>query len=532
MFEHKTIDFKHSGVLNKLVQQYLEKQGTLSPFYAQYPDKEGFTQLLKTEPYKTFDRTLLSEVLLEQTKSVHNTSKQTLSNISKLGSAKAYTVTTGHQLCLFTGPLYFIYKLFSTVNLAESLKKEHPEHEFVPVYWMATEDHDFAEVNHFHSAGKTVRWESNQTGAVGFFDTTELNHVLAELREAFGKSENSDYLIDLFERSYLKNNTLAKATRYLVNELFGAYGLVVLDCDDAAFKQQFKAQFKADIFENRSYDLVNEQCKKLEALNYSIQVNARPINCFYMVEELRARIEKVGDDYTVVGTELRFNTSEMRQLIDEHPEKISPNVVLRPLYQQCILPNIAYVGGPGELAYWLEFKKMFDGYGVLFPILMPRNFVSIVDKNTQRKIDKLHFKEEDFFKSEHDLIQEFQLKNERVFELDEEHEKIKQVYAKILEKVSVLDKTLDGSVAAEIKRVWNGLDRLLKKGNKALRRKSETEINQIHAIKTTLFPGGIPQERHENFSSLYIQYGPTLFSEIKKRSDPFLLKQNIFIETQ
>lgn len=530
MFKKTTLDYKTTGVLSPLVSEYLNKNEKLRSYYGFFPDVKGFEELLKSKPYENFDRAKLSEILRAQSGLVANTSEASLLNIEKIKQKETFTVTTGHQLCLFTGPLYFIYKIFSTINLAEGLKKKFPEHDFVPVYWMASEDHDFEEVNNFNAPGRTITWKSSQGGAVGNFKTEELKKLFPEIQELFGKSENANYLLSLFENAYLAHSNLADATRFLVNELFGEYGLVTIDGDDKAFKHQFKDILKKDIFDNSPFDLVNHSIKELEKLGHSSQVNPREINCFFLEEGSRTRIEKAGDVYNLVGTKTTFTKKELEDIVENSPEKISPNVVLRPLYQQVILPNLAYVGGPGELAYWLEFKSMFDFFKALFPILMPRNFVTVVDKPTENKIEKLNFEIKDFFKPEQELIKELQVKKDSVFDLSSEKENISEFYSRILEKASANDKTLSGSVSAELKRVLNGFERITGKTNRAIRRKYETEINQLSAIKQRLFPKNIPQERYENFSSLYLSYGKDFFKEIKDKTDPFLLEQTVFTE--
>lgn len=530
MFKKTTLDFKTSGALNKLVADYIHKKENLKPFYGFFPDEAGFAQLLKTPPYADFDRGPLSKILDEQARQVKNTSEASFINIQKLSQKNTFTVTTGHQLCLFTGPLYFIYKILSAINLAERLKTRFPDLDFVPVYWMASEDHDFEEINHFHSSGKTIRWKSSQTGGVGNFKTDELKKLLPQIQELFGRSENADYLSALFEDAYLKHGSLSDATRFLANALFGNYGLVTLDGNERSFKQQFVDEFRKDIFENSAQKLVTSSITQLEAIGYTSQVNPRPINCFFLEEGLRTRIEKNGDVYNLVGTRRSFTKPELEAIIETSPEKISPNVVLRPLYQQVILPNLAYVGGPGELAYWLEFKNLFDKSGVLFPILLPRNFVTFADKHSLNKINQLGFLLADLFKPEQELIKELQVKKDTVFNLDREKSQISEFYAAIMDQVIKTDKTLSGSVAAELKRTLNGFDRINAKTNRSIRRKLETEINQLSAAKERLFPNNVPQERYENFSSLYIRYGKQFMHEIKTNTDPFLFEQVIFSE--
>lgn len=530
MFNTEKIDLKASGAINPLVLDYLDKKETLKTFYANYPNVKGFAELLKTDLYSSLDRNLLSSILLNQSKFVNNTSEASIKKIDSLKQKKVFTVTTGHQLCLFTGPLYFIHKIFSTINLAEELKKQFPEFDFVPVYWMASEDHDFEEVNNFNAFNKNFKWESKQAGAVGDFKTEELKELFGFVKESMGTSENGNYLSSLFEKAYLNNVTLKDATRFLVNELFGEYGLVIVDGHDKEFKKQFSGILEKEILENISFLKVKESTDELNKMGYSTQVNPRPINCFYIADNLRARIERNGSDFKVVGTNLSFNQSEMKNIIAAEPEKISPNVVLRPVYQQLILPNIAYVGGPGELAYWLQYKKLFDALNVLFPILIPRNFITVIDAGTKNKIDKLNFKPEDFFKDAKELVDSYQLKTNNVFTLDKEKEELTKLYNGLIEKISAVDKTLNASAMAELQKAVNGVEQLIGKANKALKQRSETEINQINAVKQKLFPNGTPQERYDNFAGFYLKYGSAFFKGLKENIRPFEIYHKLFIE--
>ncbi len=530
MFKTEKIDLKASGAINPLVLDYLDKKETLKPFYNNYPDLNGFADLLKTNLYTDLDRNKLSEIILSQSKLVNNTSAASLKKIESLKQKNVFTVTTGHQLCLFTGPLYFIHKIFSTINLAEELKKQFTEFDFVPVYWMASEDHDFDEVNNFNAFNKNFKWESKQAGAVGDFKTGELKELFVLVKESFGTTENGNYLSSLFEKAYLNNSNLKDATRFLVNELFGEYGLVIIDGHDKEFKKQIANVLEKEIFENISFSKVKESTDALNKMGYATQVNPRPINCFYIADNLRARIERTGTEFKVLGTDLSFTESEIKNIIKNEPERISPNVVLRPVYQQVILPNIAYVGGPGELAYWLQYKSMFEALNVLFPILIPRNFITVIDAGTKNKIDKLNFKPEDFFKETKELIDAYQLKTNNVFALDKEKEELNKLYTVLIEKVSTVDKTLNAAAMAELQKVINGVEQLIGKANKALKQRSETEINQINGVKQKLFPNGTPQERSENFAGFYLKYGPDFFKGLKENIKPFELDHKLFIE--
>jgi bacillithiol biosynthesis cysteine-adding enzyme BshC len=529
MFKVTKISNKVSGSLNNLVEDYLNKKESTFNLFEHYPDLEGFQQIIKNNLYQNFNRSELYNIVLKQNNLSKNVTTSTIQNIELLKFKNTYTITTGHQLCLFTGPLYFLYKIITTVNLAEELKIKFPENNFVPVYWMAGEDHDFEEINHFHVFGKKIEWLSEQKGAVGEFKTESLLKTFEEIKIVLGTGENALALIELFESAYLKHSNLKDATRYLVNHLFASYGLVTVDGNDIDFKKQFTGFFEKDIFENESFKSLDKTIQYLTDCSYPIQVNPRPINCFYLGENARNRIEEKEGQYHLIGTDTQFSASELKELIIKHPEKISPNVVLRPLYQQHILPNIAYVGGPGELAYWLEYKEMFKNFNLQFPILMPRNFITVIDAPLRNKIEKLLFKSEDFFKPEPEIIENFQIKNNAVFEL-EEKEKLNLIYSEISNKVGLIDKSLIGNVQAELQKSLNGLNLLENKVNKAFKQKSETEINQIKNIKQKMFPSNVPQERFENFSTYYLKFGFTFIDAVKDSIEPFDFSHKILTE--
>jgi bacillithiol biosynthesis cysteine-adding enzyme BshC len=530
MFKAHPLDFKKSGSLNPLVLDYLEKNEKARPFYEHFPDLNGFKEFLSANSFGNVNREILYHNLLSQSTRVNNTDAATTGNIARLKNKNAYTITTGHQLCLFTGPLYFIYKIFSAINLCARLKKEFPENDFIPVYWLAGEDHDFEEVNHFNAFGKTVRWESDQKGPVGNFDTANLKNLLPLISEVFGKSENGSYLTGLFENAYLQQSSLANATRYLVNALFGKYGLVTVDGSEPAFKKLFRDYFREDIFTHTIHHQVQETIAALHAEGYTVQVNPRVINCFFMEKNSRVRIEKDNNTFPLVGSGRTFDAAAMEALIENEPEKISPNVVLRPVYQQVLLPNIAYVGGPGELAYWLEFKDMFNKLGVQFPVLVPRAFFTIVDKPSRTKMEKLSLSPEDFFRDEQEIAKTFQVKTENIVSLADEKSQVAKIYSAIQEKIAAADPTLSASVSAETQKAMNGIEAVVAKANKALKNRQEAEMGQISKLKQKLFPEGVPQERHENFSSFYIKYGSSFLEAIKSTADPLLLKHVILLE--
>jgi bacillithiol biosynthesis cysteine-adding enzyme BshC len=513
MFQKQNIALDNTNLFSTLFLDYINQSSQVNPFYDHHINKKDFSTYLEKNKFDYLNRPVLVKALQSQAKLVANTSSASLSNIQLLENNNTYTITTGHQLCLFTGPLYFIYKIASAINLCKSLKEKFSYKNFVPVYWMASEDHDFEEINHVNVFGKKVVWNSTQKGSVGEFSTEGLQEVIIELKSILGENEKANEILSVFEKAYINHTNLADATRYLVNELFGDYGIIILDGNDSELKQLFKEEFKEDIFENASYKLVSETITELQK-KYSAQVTPREINIFYKEKGLRERIEKQGERFVVLNTEVSFSKEEIENIIQTAPEKLSPNVVLRPLYQQKILPNIAYVGGPGELAYWLEYKTMFDAYAIHLPILMPRNFAMLVDKGTQNKLQKLNLTINDAFKDGEELVKAFIKTQHNDINLEEAKKQLAEIYASITETVNSIDKSLVGTTEAEKQKAINGISTIEQKINRALKQKSETDVNQIWSIKEKLFPKNHPQERYDNFSMYYTKYGKEFITNI------------------
>ena len=531
MFNKQIISFEDTNLFNKLVLDYLSKKKDTEQLYSFFPELDGYKKLLNTPKlFVNLNRSVLVDSLQAQANRVSNTSTHSATNIKLLKNSNTFTVTTGHQLCLFTGPLYFIYKIIATINLSEWLSKNFPDKNFVPVYWMASEDHDFEEANHAFVYGKKIEWKSDQAGAVGSFKTTEIKEALNELELFMGESSNGKELVQLFRNSYLEHTNLADATRHLVNELFGKYGLVIADGNDKALKNEFKDLMKKDIFENIPFQKVSTSIQYLQSKKYPTQVNPREINCFYLNGNARDRIEKQGEIYKVLNTSISFSKNELEKLIDSEPEKISPNVVLRPLYQQIILPNIAYVGGPGELSYWLEYKDMFDAFKCPFPILQPRQFILVIDKTQQQKLAKLGISVSAVFKSEQELVNQFISNKGDIVDMQEEKNKLNKVFEDLLSKSIEVDKTLESAVKAENQKALNSLNMLEAKLNKALKQRSDTELNQIKNIRSKLFPENVPQERYDNFSAYYAKWGAGFIEEIKKQTEKNELAYLILLE--
>jgi bacillithiol biosynthesis cysteine-adding enzyme BshC len=517
-----TLPYQETGYFSKLICDYLSEKETLKEFYGNFPTIENFEKQIqeKSLSFRAQSRTTLVNQLYEQYKGFEVT-ESTKKNIESLRNETTFTITTGHQLNLFTGPLYFLYKIISVINLSEQLNNKYPENTFVPVYWMATEDHDFEEINYFNFDGKKIAWERESSGAVGELDTQGLDTVLEVVKAQFGGSENAKKLIALFANAYTKHTNLADATRYIANELFAQYGLVIIDGNDTELKKQFIPFAEKELTQQLSFKKFSETTKRLTSLEYPEQVHPREINLFYLKEGIRERIIKREGQFYVNETALTFTKEEILEELQNHPERFSPNALLRPLYQEAILPNLCYVGGGGELAYWFQLQEYFKAVEVPFPMLLLRNSVLLVPEKLVKKLEKLEVTIKDLFLQQHQLKTKHTKKvSEIEIDFSSQRTHLQQQFKDLYALAKKTDASFLGAVAAQEKKQLNGLDHLEKRLLKAQKRKLADQLDRLIALQDQLFPNQSLQERNTNFSQFYLAYGYSLVKQLKHELNP------------
>ncbi|SDB21005.1 bacillithiol biosynthesis cysteine-adding enzyme BshC [Flavobacteriaceae bacterium MAR_2010_188] len=519
-----SIPFKETNYFSQIICDYLDEKPELNPFYNQFPRLENF-KLQIEEKAKNYDQEF-REVLV---KSLHNqyrdvsTSDLTKSHIESLSNNNTYTIVTGHQLNLFTGPLYFFYKIISTINLCKILKLKYPTSNFVPIYWMATEDHDFEEINYFNFEGKKVQWNRDASGPVGHLKLLGLDEIFKVFSKHLNDSENSDKLKKLFTDAYLKNENLTDAMRFLVNELFKDEGLVIIDGDDKDLKTLFKPTMQKEIIENISFKKAEETIDEINKLgaNYKVQVNPREINLFYIKENLRERIVELEGKFYVNDSDMSWDKAGIMQELDAHPERFSPNVIMRPVYQEQILPNLCYIGGGGELAYWLQLKSTFKAYDITFPFLLLRNSALILTETHLKKIDKLNVEVKDLFLKNSELRT---LVTKRVSEISldfsEQKQHLKNQFEDLYKLAEETDASFKGAVAAQQRKQIKGLENLEKRLLKAQKRKVSDYLERVTEIQNELFPSHSLQERNSNFSEFYMRYGEAFKLKLLQNLEP------------
>lgn len=473
------------------------RQETFSNFIQTPFSKNAFQEQiqLKQANYSNQFRTTLVTVLREQYKHL-NESQSVQSNIELLSQTNTFTVTTGHQLSLFTGPLYFIYKILHVIKLCNELKESFPDKHFVPVFWMASEDHDFEEINHFSLFGKKISWESNQKGPVGRFELDGLEAIRQELHTFFQNNPESEIhqLIDSYQ-----GVNLSEAQFKLVHELFKDYGLIIIEPDNALLKQLFIPTIEKEIFERFAENKVNQTTEKLIQLGYKGQVFPRPINFFWIENGIRERIQWQNNAFFIEGKGT-ISASEMKNLIHSSPANFSPNVVFRPVYQETILPNLCYVGGGGEMAYWLQLKGVFDQANIIYPLIQVRNSLQIIDSVSQKKMQKLALKFTDFLYDIDTIKRSYIHENtQEEFNRQEIQLKVEELKQLLKTQIIPIDTQLDKFVEMENNKLDKLVESIESKVLRAQKQKLETTMKQLEDIKNRLFPYGSLQERVDSF---------------------------------
>lgn len=498
---------------------YIQEAEALRPFFKYSVSLESFRQVIEDKKKDKIDRDTLVKVLRRQ--HAKNPHPLVQANIAKLALENTFTVVTAHQPSLFTGPLYYIFKNISAINLAEKLTEAYPEYHFVPIFLTGGEDHDFEEVNHLHLFHKTLKWESGESGPVGAMKTATLAPVLEELKEILGESERAKELFQLIEKTYTTHEKYGDAAVALARELFKEYGLVVFNPIHIELKKSFRSIIREEIMEQPSHGLVNEAHEALEKAGFSSQAHAREINFFYLGDQYRERIVEENGVFKVLNTDLEFSAEEMEAEIENHPERFSPNVIMRPLFQETTLPNVAYIGGGGEIAYWLERKKQFEHFGVNFPMLIRRNSAMWVDKGSAKRLNKLGLSLEELWGETEQLIKDFVAKNsEKEFTLEEEKKALEVIFEKAAEKTKAIDPTLEKAILAEHAKARKGLENMETRLIRAEKQRFDQSISQLRSLQEKLFPGGGLQERYDNFIPFYLKYGKEFFEVLKASFDP------------
>lgn len=504
-----------------LVNDYIKQDNTVKPFYSFAPDDAGLKEAIAKRAQFPVDRETLVRCIQKQYKGLEM-GEAVDRNVELLLDPKTYTVCTAHQPNLMGGYLYFIYKIMHAIKLAQYLGQRHPQHHFVPVFYMGSEDNDFEELSVFRYSGKSYRWSSSQQGAVGRMHTKELKPLLDELFKHLGPPGSKvAALKEVLQNAYEKQETIANATRVLVHQLMGQYGIVVIDPDDAELKKPFQSIAWKELTEPVAYPIVSETSQHLSE-RYQAQAFVRPINLFYLKDQIRERIEKKEDHWEVVHTDIRFNAAELKEELSKHPDRFSPNVILRGMFQETILPNVAFIGGGSEVAYWLQLRSLFEHYKVFYPAVILRQSVIWVPEAANKLMLQLGFELKDIFAKTSHIQQQFAAsKHKQELDISEGTQALEKAMQTLKEKALAIDPSLSGSADAVLTKINYQVAVLKRKMLRAAKRKDADQMNRIARLRALLFPDEHLQERHDAFLQYYIDAGEDFFELLLEGTQPF-----------
>ncbi|MEO8733343.1 MAG: bacillithiol biosynthesis cysteine-adding enzyme BshC, partial [Flavobacteriales bacterium] len=392
--ERTAVNYRATGRFSPLVLDYLDAAPALREFYRWSADADGLHAAMQARTFDPTARKTLCAAFDRQYAGME-IRPEVRANLDRLRKPNTLTVTTGQQLCLFTGPLYVPFKIIDVIRLARELSSA--KRDVVPVFWMATEDHDRAEIDHTWINNVKVQWPGEAAGAVGRLKLDGIDAVFDKVDALLGPGSHADEMRELLRRCYRPEYDLAKATRLFVDALFGRFGILILDADDPALKAVFAPLMREELLNQVTERSVHYADAKL-AEHYAVQAHARDINLFYLRPGQRSRIELRGDLYQVLEGGPAFTLDQLLAELEQHPENFSPNVLLRPVYQEAILPNIAYVGGGGELAYWFQLKWLFQAVQVPMPVLLLRTSAAFLGEKDQKRLADLGLTVEQIFR--------------------------------------------------------------------------------------------------------------------------------------
>ena len=512
-----SLQYDKTGYFSTIVTDYLQQANELRSFYTHLPNLQGIKDAIEARKSFANHRALLKSSLEKQYKGIETTAavKQ---NIQSLQSENTFTITTAHQPAIFTGTLYFVYKILHTIKLATWLKEQLPQYNFVPVFYMGSEDADLDELGKIYLHNEKIVWDTRQTGAVGRMNTKGLEKIIARIEGELSVLPYGRELVQILKDCYLNSADIQTATFKLINTLFAVYGLIVLIPDNAGLKKVMQPVFEEDLLHQTASVLVGKTISRLSA-HYKVQANPRAINLFYLKDDKRERIEVKDRKYIVLNTAISFSKEEIVKELQEHPERFSPNVILRGIFQETILPNIAFIGGGGEMAYWLELQDLFRENKVPYPVLILRNSFLVVESKWKEKITRLGFDTEDFFQPAQQLLTLLVTRNKNgELKLENELAEVHQLYQLLKKKAGNIDKTLQQHIEALQAKAVKPLHELEKKMLRAEKRKYEDQQRQIQAVKNMLFPFNSLQERIENFMPYYAKWGNAFLDMIYKNS--------------
>ncbi len=495
---------------------------------------KDFSKLQEFYPYNPFDENSIASKVTSITKTdAHNGYIKALdtyhsdlgisqvNQLQKLGKEDSLAIVTGQQLGIYGGPVFTIYKTITTILLAKQWEKKLGK-PVVPVFWLADEDHDFDEVAWFGISAnedfkKIVYDEVSTGGLVSDYSISESIHPFkSEIKELFIDTDFSTDLWKLYDECFTVGDTFASAFAKMMDSMFGKHGLLIAGSNTREIKTIVAQTFSDSITKHHQiHEALDVQSKHL-ASEYHSQVVLGDTNLFYLDEKRRrVKIERSQNSWKAGDKE--WNEEDLTAEISSVPEKFSPNVFLRPIIQDQLLPTLGYVAGPGETAYYGQMKALYSIFGLEMPVIFPRLSATLLESGIERIMEKLPFELNKYSERIEDLDSEY-------VTLSESHDiealfnnwkqEIKAISDNPSEIIRDIDASLDGTVGKTISGFDTALDNLKGKVYRSVKQQEHTQLQRIRKIKAQLYPGGGLQERMVSFMYFMNKYGINVWDEV------------------
>ena len=515
------VDFRKISGTTKLFSDFLYDFGKVERFYVgDFRKDKNYLRVFKSIKERKYQREKLSSILGQQSRRF-GSAEEGFKNIELLKEPDSLVIFTGQQVGLFGGPLFTIYKAISILKLAQELSFRFSR-SFIPVFWLDSEDHDFEEVRSTSIIDKEnqleeIRYSPAKTPSgepmYKVVLEEEINSCVEKLKSSLHPTEFKDEVVHALEDRYSKGQTLPNSFAKWMVRLLGKYGLVIADPGDKELKKLAIDFFLKEI-ENpgRSMGLVRETGKTLESSGYHQQVvkSEEMVNLFLEVKEKRSTLKWSGEAIQIDGVNRKLSQNELRQIIEEEPERLSPNVLLLPLMRSYLFPTAAYIGGPGEISYYAQLKSVFDFFDIPMPVVYPRASVTLIEDKIKQLLQKYSLEFIDLFQDPEILINSI-LKEKFPDPLENTLEKKRNEILKILDSLEQelisSEPTLKQNLETTRGKIDYELKRLGEKLFQAYRQKDQTLKEQVYKAKKNLFPDNKLQERVLNLVPYLIKYG-------------------------
>jgi bacillithiol biosynthesis cysteine-adding enzyme BshC len=523
------INFSDIPGHQNLFLDYLYEFENVSKFYANdFRNKDNYLKIFKNVAESRHDLSPSISELLSRQYSKLNPSNLTQQNIKKLSDKKTLAIVTGQQLGIVGGPLYTFYKIITAIKLSRFLSERYDDYNFVPVFWLEADDHDFNEVrsvkiideaNSLLTIGyKEEIAEDDLKQSVGLINLdSSINEFFEKLNSSIKETEFKSVIFDRLKNFYKEGKSFKEAFSDLVFNYFDEYGLLIFDPQDSEVKKLLKPVFKREITDFRIHtEQLVQVSATLEEL-YHAQVKVKPVNLFLRVDEGRYSIEPVENEYRLRRKRKSFTQEQLLELLENEPDKFSPNVLLRPICQDYLFPTAFYVAGPSEISYFAQIKPLYELYNIAQPMIYPRSSATILENSIANSLEKYSLGMNDLF------IDVENIKKKIVNSVEESSvdemfggiaSQIESTFDQLKEKLIDLDKTIADSSNRYRDKILGTVNELKSKAEKAQQKKYEVTLRQIDRAAVNLFPNSNLQEREINFIYFANKYGEEFLKKI------------------